>query len=604
VDLCLLSPKEKIIAMSPMASGYFQTVSEEATPGTRYVYRLHDRDSQAVLDRPDPASRRQPEGVHGPSEVVSSRFDWEDKDWAGVPLSRMILYELHVGTFTASGTLEAVIEHLQRFNDLGITAIELMPVAQFPGVRNWGYDGVFPFAVQQSYGGLIGLKRLVNACHLSGIAVILDVVYNHLGPEGNCMKDYGPYFTDSYKTFWGAAVNFDGPHSDPVRRFFIEDALFWVGECHLDGLRIDAVHAMPDFSARPFLSELSEAVHDAAKKQGRAVHLIAESGLNDTRVIRPEESGGYGLDAQWNDDFHHALHALLTGEKGGYYSDFGGLDHMRRAFQSGFVYQGEYSLYRGRRHGNRSGTIPAERFVVFSQNHDQVGNRANGERLCHILSFEKLKLAAALVLLSPYVPLLFMGEEYGETAPFLYFISHSDDGLINSVREGRKREFSAFDWEVEPPDPQAVSSFKASKLDHRLCKEGRHRLMVEYYKELTLIRQTVDALFGPSRHRMDVRSIPEKDVLFLTRWGEVDEAALFFHFSDFRAGLPVNLTAGEWRRRFDSGDTAWQGEGGGPDILSFNGSPIELSLSPWSALLLIRRKSDTEIRRDPPAYEA
>jgi maltooligosyltrehalose trehalohydrolase len=359
-----------------------------------------------------------------------------------------------VGTFTPEGTFEAIIPHLDELRELGITAVELMPVAQFPGTRNWGYDGVYPFAVQNSYGGPEGLKRLVNACHGRGIAVVLDVVYNHLGPEGNYLWDFGPYFTDRYKTPWGSAINFDGPHSDPVRRLFIENALYWVTEFRMDGLRIDAVHGILDFSAYPFLEELASAVHEKAERLNRRVYVIAESDLNDTRVIRSRELGGYGLDAQWNDDFHHALHTLLTEDQTGYYQDFGRLGDLVKAFREGFVCSGQYSSYRRRRHGNSSRDIPAGCFVVFAQNHDQVGNRMRGERLSQLVCRERMKLAAGVVFLSPFIPLLFMGEEYGETAPFPYFISHSDADLVEAVRRGRREEFAAFGWSQEPPDPQ------------------------------------------------------------------------------------------------------------------------------------------------------
>jgi len=338
--------------------------------------------------------------------VVDPDFRWDDHLWEGIPLQAYVLYEIHVGTFTPEGTFDAVITHLDELKELGITAIELMPNAQFSGARNWGYDGVFPFAVQSSYGGPWGLKRLVNACHQKEVAVVLDVVYNHLGPEGNYLGDFGPYFTDRYRTPWGHAINFDGPHSDEVRRFFIENALYWITEFHIDALRIDAVHAILDFSAEHFLRELASAVNKRARSLNRRVYIIAESALNDTEVIRSRKLGGHGLDAQWNDDFHHALHTLLTKEEKGYYKDFGRFKHLVKAFSDGFVYSGEYSPYRGRRHGNSSRHIPADRFVVFAQNHDQVGNRMRGERLSSLVSFEGLKLAAGTVILSPYIPLL------------------------------------------------------------------------------------------------------------------------------------------------------------------------------------------------------
>jgi maltooligosyltrehalose trehalohydrolase len=369
--------------------GYHAAILDDVEPGSFYLYRL-----DGEKERPDPASRFQPGGVHAPSQVVDPEFAWEDSCWHGVPLKDYIIYEIHIGTFSAEGTFEAVIPRLDELKNLGLTALELMPVNQFPGDRNWGYDGVHPFAVQNSYGGPDGLKTLVNACHARGLAVVLDVVYNHLGPEGNCFHDFGPYFTRRYRTPWGDAINFDGPNSDEVCRFFIENALYWVSEFHFDALRIDPVHAILDFSAYPFLQELGRAVHEAAEQLDRKIYLIAESDLNDPRLVSHPEAGGYGLDAQWNDDFHHTLHTLLTGERTGYYQDFGQIRHLVKAFRDGFVNSGGYSSYRKRRHGNSSKHIPAHRFVVFSQNHDQVGNRMHGERLSRLVSFEALKLAA------------------------------------------------------------------------------------------------------------------------------------------------------------------------------------------------------------------
>ena len=423
VALRMMSGKRtSTIPLQEEDDGFFSGVIEDVAGNDQYLYLLDN----AVL-RTDPASRYQPDGVHGVSQVVDPRlFPWHDQDWTGIPLHEYVIYELHVGTFTGKGTFEAVIPLLGYLKELGITAVELMPVAQFPGDRNWGYDGVCPFAPQNSYGGPDGLKLLIDACHAWGMAIVLDVVYNHLGPEGNYLHDFGPYFTDRYRTPWGDAVNFDGPDSDPVRHYFVSNALYWITEYHVDALRLDAIHAVYDFSALHILRELGEAAHRQGGALGRRVHVIAESDLNDVRVINPLESGGYGLDAQWNDDFHHALRTLLTGERTGYYSDFGQFSHLVKGFEEGFVLSGEYSAYRRRRHGSSSAGIPPGKLVVFSQNHDQVGNRMRGERLGEHLSAQQLKLAAATVLLSPYVPLLFMGEEYGEPAPFPFFVSHGD----------------------------------------------------------------------------------------------------------------------------------------------------------------------------------
>ena len=565
--------------------GYHSVMAEDVEPGDRYVYRLDDQ-----RERPDPASRFQPEGVHGPSQVVDPHFPWEDDQWSGLPLQDYILYELHVGTFTPEGTFGAIIPHLDELRELGITAVELMPVAQFPGTRNWGYDAVYPFAVQNSYGGPEGLKRLVNACHGRGIAVVLDVVYNHLGPEGNYLWDFGPYFTDRYKTPWGSAINFDGPHSDSVRRLFIENALYWVTEFRMDALRIDAVHGILDFSAHPFLEELAAAVHDQAERLNRRVYVIAESDLNDTRVIRSRELGGYGLDAQWNDDFHHALHTLLTEDQTGYYQDFGRLGDLVKAFRDGFVYSGQYSSYRRRRHGNSSRDIPAGCFVVFAQNHDQVGNRMRGERLSQLVCRERMKLAAGVVFLSPFIPLLFMGEEYGETAPFPYFISHSDADLIEAVRRGRREEFAAFGWSQEPPDPHDESTFLRAKLNHDLRPQGHRQVILEFYRELIRLRKGLRALAHLSKEDMDVTSYERERVLVIRRWSAIDEAVIIFHFNESPVNISISFPKGRWKKQLDSADDRWQGPGSQAPGEMVSDGEVALTLPPHAFALFLKGK--------------
>jgi maltooligosyltrehalose trehalohydrolase len=501
-------------------------------------------------------------------------------------LHDLILYEIHVGTFTNEGTFEAIIPKLDYLKELGVTALDLMPVAQFPGSRNWGYDGVYPYAPQNSYGGTVGLKALVNACHNKGLAVILDVVYNHLGPEGNYLGSYGPYFTDRYKTPWGEAINFDGPHSDGVRDFFVQNALYWVTEYHMDGLRIDAIHGIFDFSATHFLKELAEAVHMRASELSRKLQVIAESDLNDSGVIRPPAKGGYGLDALWNDDFHHAVHALITGERVGYYEDFGNLEHLEKAMRDGYVYSGQHSSHRKRKHGNSSADLPLHRFVVFSQNHDQVGNRMSGDRLSSSQPLEKLKLAAALVILSPCIPLLFMGEEYGEPAPFQYFVSHSDTALIGAVREGRKKEFASFCWQGDIPDPQAESTFLGSRINVDLHGSGRHAVLHRYYRQLIFLRKSIPALSRPDKGRPEVKRLEDKKILyFVSRSGD-DVIFCIFCFHDEPQAFPLSLPGGEWDRILDTSDPAWGGDGGRTVLrIKLEGVPVTLSINPFSAVL-------------------
>jgi maltooligosyltrehalose trehalohydrolase len=464
-----------------------------------------------------------------------------------------------VGTFTPEGTFSAIIPYLDYLKDLGITAIELLPVAQFPGNRNWGYDGVYPFAVQESYGGPTELKHLVNACHQRGLAVIMDVVYNHFGPEGNYLWDYAPvFFTDRYHTPWGSAVNFDGAHSDEVRRYFLENVLYWVSEFHMDALRLDAVHAIMDLSARTFLQEVGELVHQQANHLNRYIYTIAESDLNDTRIIRSREAGGFNLDTQWSDDFHHALHALLTGEQAGYYSDFGQLQHLSKAFSDGYVYSGQYSEHRQRRHGNSSRAMDASKFVVCIQNHDQVGNRMLGDRLGHLVNFERQKLAAGCVLLSPFIPMLFMGEEYGETAPFQYFVSHSDPGLVEAVRQGRKAEFASFEWQGEVPDPQSEETFARSRLTHHLRQQGQHKILYELHQELIRLRKTLPALVRLSKEQMEVLGFEQQMSLFLRRWHGEHEVFAVFNFGSSQAALTLPVPAGKWQKVLSSADARWQ----------------------------------------------
>jgi maltooligosyltrehalose trehalohydrolase len=583
VEVRLIAPGERLIALEKAPRGYHQAVAENVEPGARYVFRLDGK-----IERPDPASRFQPQGVHEPSQVVNPFFAWSDASWQGLPLEDYVLYEIHVGTFTAEGTFDAAVCHLDDLKDLGVTAVELMPVGQFPGTRNWGYDGVYPFAVQNSYGGPEGLRRFVDACHQRGLAVSLDVVYNHLGPEGNYVEEFGPYFTKRYQTPWGPALNFDGRSSDEVRRFFIENAVYWVSEFHIDALRLDAIHAIVDPSAVPFLEELGLAVHAEAGRLKRRVYVIPESDRNDSRFITPREQGGLGLDAQWSDDFHHALHTLLTGEASGYYQDFGELRHLVKAFREGYVYSGEYSTYRLRRHGNSSRHIPARQFVVFAQNHDQVGNRMRGERLSQLVSFEALKLAAGTLLLSPFVPLLFMGEEYGETAPFQYFTSHSDPDLIAAVRKGRREEFAAFGWQDEPPDPQDEATFLRCKLHPELRAQGNHPVLLQLYRELLRLRKALAPLACLSKEQTEVNGHEKEKVLLLRRWSGEEQVLAAFNFGGGPVTVQLPVPPGEWHKQLDSAQPPWSGSGSAcPDVLS-SGGEVALSLAPKSFVLFVK----------------
>lgn len=486
VELKLLfSGGDVLYAMDKDNEGYFCIEVAGVSKGTRYLYVLDGNKT-----RPDPTSSFQPEGVHGPSCVIDPHeYKWKDQNWKGMALRDIIFYEVHIGTFTNEGTFESAIKKIPYLKQLGITCLEIMPVAQFPGVRNWGYDGVGLYAVQNSYGGSMGFKKLVDTCHRQGIAVCLDVVYNHLGPEGNYLHDYGPYFTKKYHTPWGDAVNFDDKNSKHVRHFIINNALYWLTEYHVDALRLDAIHKIFDFSTKHILQELNETVQIFAKESKRKIHVIAESDLNDSRIIKSSAKGGYGLAGQWSDDFHHAVHSYLSLEHNGYYEDFGKLEDISKAIEAGFVYDGKYSFFRKRRHGNSSKGIKREKLIVYTQNHDQIGNRAFGDRLSTIINFDKEKLAAVLLLLAPNTPLLFMGQEYSEHAPFRYFIDHTDVDLVLAVQEGRKKKYTDFGWK-EIPDPKVEKTFFDSNLSWNFKKRSPKYNIWRLYKDLIFLRKT------------------------------------------------------------------------------------------------------------------
>jgi maltooligosyltrehalose trehalohydrolase len=471
--------------MSSEPRGWFVHTEHEIENGQRYAFCL---DNGAA--RPDPASRWQPNDVHQPSAFFDpSKYEWSDAGWRGIDRSQLVVYELHVGAFTPEGTFAAIEPRLPELRDLGVTAIELMPVAQFAGRRGWGYDGCYPFAVQESYGGPLAMQKLVDTCHREGIAVILDVVYNHLGPEGNYAGQFGPYFTHRHHTPWGDALNYDDSGCDNVRDFVCDNVRYWFREFHVDGLRLDAVQAIFDGSPRHILRDIKIAADDEAARSGRRLHVIAETDQNDVRLLNDADQGGYGLDAQWSDDFHHCVHTLLTGERNGYYADYGQPEQLVKSLNQKFVYDGCYSPFRDRHHGTPAGKLSPDRFVISIQNHDQVGNRARGDRFGTLLTLPRQKLAAGLMLLSPYVPMLFMGEEYGEKRPFPYFCSFGDANLIEAVRRGRREEFSSFSWSGEFPDPQSEETFRSACLSWSWPVETEHHALRGWYRDLLAARR-------------------------------------------------------------------------------------------------------------------
>jgi maltooligosyltrehalose trehalohydrolase len=586
------------VPLAPEPDGTFAELVDGAPAGTDYIYVLEA--GGVRKERPDPVSRHQPADVHGPSRVVDpDAFSWTDGAWRGIALEAYVTYEAHIGTFTPEGTFDAAIGRLPHLRALGATALELMPVAEFPGGRNWGYDGVDLYAPESSYGGPEGLKRLVDACHAAGLAVVLDVVYNHLGPEGNYLADFGPYFTDRYRTPWGAAVNYDGPGSDGVRRTIVENALYWLVEYHVDALRLDAIHGIFDFSARHILAEIAAAFHDEARRLGRAAYVIAESDLNDVRVIRAPEQGGYGIDAQWTDDFHHALHAVLGPLRRGYFADFGRVDDLAKALAEGFVYDGRYSAWRGRRHGSSSAAEPGRRHVVFIQNHDQVANAYGGERIASALPPEERRLAAALLVCAPYLPLIFMGEEYAETAPFLYFTSHGDPALAAAVREGRAKEHADFQGGGAPfVDPQSEEAFLRSKLRWDRLSQPGHAAALRLYQDLLALRRREPAL---SNCRKDLTRVQASDA---GRWLVLDRRApgaasalLVCNLGRAGRAIPVRSPGGatardRWRLALWTGDPRY---GGDPDheapppVLVFgNAARLDVPLSGTTAAIYLR----------------
>jgi maltooligosyltrehalose trehalohydrolase len=502
-------------AMEQEPRDWWMAAVEAAHAGSRYGFLLDDDEKPL----PDPRSQRQPEGVHGLSALVDhSAFRWSDAGWRSPALGSAVIYELHVGTFTPESTLDAAISRLEYLRELGVTHISLMPLASAEGDRGWGYDGVALYAPLEAYGGPDAVKRFVDAAHARGLAVLIDVVYNHFGPSGNYSGRFGPYITDHHKTPWGGAVNFEDAGSAEVREFFIDNALMWLRDYHFDGLRVDAVHAFIDRSAIHFLEQLKDAVRTLENHTGRPYVVIAESDLNDPRLVTAKEAGGYGLDAQWSDDFHHALWTVLTDESAGYYADFGAIAQLAKAITEVFVYQGQYSCYRKRNHGRPVVGLPADRFLGYIQNHDQVGNRAQGDRLSHVVDVGRLKIAAALVVLGPFVPMLFAGEEFAASTPFQYFTDFHDKELGRAVSEGRRKEFVAFGWSPqEVPDPQAEETVLHSKLRWDELDKGTHAEVLDWYRKLITLRHQEIALTSPMLGDVRVRFDEERKWLWMTR---------------------------------------------------------------------------------------
>jgi maltooligosyltrehalose trehalohydrolase len=589
VDALVWAPKaEKVslricegridLPMQKQDYGYWALQTDLLKDGDLYRIVLDD---EKFL--PDPASLSQPKGVHEASQVIDlNSFNWNDEHWRNWHLKDYILYELHTGTFTPEGTFAGIESKLDYLKELGINAIEIMPVAQFPGERNWGYDGVFPFAVQSSYGGPKALQQLVNACHQKGIAVVLDVVYNHIGPEGNYFGEYGPYFTGKYNTPWGDAINFDDAWCDAVRQYYIENALMWFRDFHIDALRLDAVHAIKDFSPKHILAEIKEHVDQLIKETGREHHLIVECDLNDTRFINPLDKEGYGMDAQWIDEFHHALRVTAGGETSGYYEDFHGIEHLAKAYNDAYVYDGQYSEHRHKKFGVKATDHPDSQFIVFSQNHDQVGNRMLGERSSQLFSFEMQKLMATATLIAPYIPMLFMGEEWSEPNPFLYFVSHTDAELAEAVRKGRKAEFAAFHAEGEAPDPMEEATFNQSKLQWGVKDKGKHAVMLAYYKKLIALRKYLHVLTNPNRQQSKATADTAKQVLTLQRWFQGEYLVALMNFSDQVQQVAMPTTDRKWIKQLDSADPEWNGPKKSPDELQ---SENNVELQPQSVII-------------------
>jgi maltooligosyltrehalose trehalohydrolase len=552
-----LTESGQCMPLTSQGDGVWSSVLSQVQPGTRYRYRLNGERA-----RPDPYSRSQPEGVHGPSEVVDpNAYEWHDAPWRGLSTQGLAIYQCHVGTATSEGTFDSLIGELPRLKRLGVNAVEPLPVAEFPGARNWGYDGVDLFAPSHGYGGPDALKRFVDAAHQHDLGVILDVVYNHLGPDGNYLRDFSPqYFTDRHHTPWGEAINYDGPGSGWVRKLVLDNARYWLHEYHADGLRLDATHAIFDDSSLHLLAELTQAVRTSLPPE-RAIVLIAETSENDVRYLKPFSDGGFGLDAVWADDFHHSLRRYLAGDHEGYYADYAGtLDEVARCIEQGWLYEGQTPPRRQLKtpRGTPARDRPAYQFVYALQNHDQVGNRAFGERLHHEIDQDRYRAASTLVLFLPYTPMLFMGQEFGASSPFQYFTDHNAD-LGKLVTEGRRREFRAFSAFANPaareriPDPQAASTFTDSKIHIQETDTGAGSKLQALYQRLLEMRRADPVLADQARERMQARALTDQ-ILAVRRWQTDQERLLLVNFGDIEAR--VDDFGGEWQVLLDSGQPA------------------------------------------------
>ncbi|MCL2358501.1 malto-oligosyltrehalose trehalohydrolase [Candidatus Bathycorpusculum sp.] len=588
--LTLVLPEEnQRFSMDKSGDGYWIYTLDGLKAGTRYLYELDDK-----TQKPDPASHYQSEGVFGASQVIDhDAFCWSDQKWRGLGLKDLIFYELHVGTFTPAGTLKAIQGRIKELHELGINAVELMPITQFSGIRNWGYDSVFPYAVHNSYGKPDDLKALVNECHNHGVALFMDCVYNHLGPEGSCLNSYGPYFPSTRIGRWGASVNLDGPQNEGVRNYFLENLIHWLSRYHLDGIRLDAVLSMHDKRSPHFLAELNKKVYGYAKTVIRKTYLIAESGYNIPQVLTPINRGGFGFDAQWLDDFQHALFALLTGEREGYYNGYGSVQDLAETLTDGFVFVGDEPNYKRKRPDESYSWIPADQFIVFSQNHDQVGNRLLGDRLTALSGFEAAKLAAGVILLSPYVPLLFMGEEYGETAPFQFFIDYQSNELAESVRAGRKREFALFHWQGEVPDPQNIQTFEKSKLNWQTRNTEQGQKILSYYRALIKLRKK-HPIFQPQTKRQ-IKCIRTKaQVLFVHKQSHNAEAVIIANCAKTPVRCDFPLEDGTYVKVLDSSDFVYDDLG--PTLPTFTiKDGYTHTLSAFNLVVLLKKSQGDKL---------